>query len=273
MITLRLDSVDLDRIADSGQCFRWQRLSDGRYAVPLHGTVFELRQIAHDAVEADGAWEEERLLSAMRAYLDAECDYASLALAADPTDAYLCAALSYGRGLRILRQPLWETLVSFIISQNNNIPRIRGIVERLCGGARAPFPAPQAVAAMGEEGIRAIGCGYRAAYLARAAERFTPQEERALSALSGPQARERLMDYAGVGGKVADCICLFGLGHKEAFPRDVWVKRILAQHYPQGFYLEDSPFAGVYQQLMFAYERESAGKSAAAGGASVDTMR
>ena len=260
MITIAMDSVDLDQIDASGQCFRWQRLSDGRYAIPLHGMVFTVRQRAHDAVEVDGEWDEERLAAAMRAYFDADFDYSALAASADPQDAYLNAALSYGRGLRILRQPLWETLVSFIISQNNNIPRIRGIVQRLCGGELAPFPAPPAVAAMGETRLREIGSGYRAAYLLRAAQRFDAREEEALLAMDGARARERLMQYAGVGGKVADCICLFALAHRAAFPRDVWVKRILAERYPQGFALEKDPNAGVYQQFMFAYERATAGE-------------
>ena len=260
MITIAMDSVDLEQIEASGQCFRWQRLSDARYAIPLHGTVFTVRQLARDAVEVDGDWPEERLAATMRAYFDADFDYSALAQAVDPADAYLCAALSYGRGLRILRQPLWETLVSFIISQNNNIPRIRGIVQRLCGGELAPFPAPRAVAAMGEDRLREIGSGYRAPYLLRAAQRFDAREEEEMLAMDGAAARERLMQYAGVGGKVADCIRLFALGHRAAFPRDVWVKRILAEHYPQGFALENDPNAGVYQQFMFAYERATAGE-------------
>ena len=255
MVSLTLDALDLDRIADSGQCFRWQRLSDGHYAIPLHGTVFSVRQTGRDAMAIECEWDDARVLEAMRAYFDADCDYAAIYAGIDPADRALTEAAAYGRGIRILRQPLWEAVASMMFSQNNNIPRIRGIVERLCGGATAPFPQPQTVAAMGIEALRAAGAGYRAAYLLAAAERFTPREEGALGALDFPQARERLMTYAGIGGKVADCICLFGLGHKRAFPRDVWVWRILRERYPQGFALEDSEFAGVYQQVLFARER------------------
>lgn len=255
MVSLTLDALDLDRIADSGQCFRWARLSDGHYAIPLHGTVFTARQTGRDAMRVEGEWDDARVLEAMREYFDADCDYAAIYAGIDPADRALTDAAAYGRGIRILRQPLWEALASFVISQNNNIPRIRGIIERLCGGADAPFPGPQAVAAMGVEALRAAGAGYRAGYLISAAERFTPREESELAALDFARARERLMTYTGIGGKVADCICLFGLGHKRAFPRDVWVKRVLERRYPQGFALEDSDFAGVYQQVLFAHER------------------
>ena len=255
MVCLTLDALDLDRIADSGQCFRWIHLSDGHYAIPLHGTVFTVRQTAPNAMAVECDWDEARALEAMRAYFDAECDYASIYAGIDLADRFLIDAAAYGRGIRILRQPLWEATASMIISQNNNIPRIKGIIERICGGESAPFPQPRAFVAMGENALRAAGAGYRAGYLFAAAQRFTDQEERELQALDYPQARERLMTYTGIGGKVADCICLFGLGHKRAFPRDVWVKRVLSQRYPQGFALEDSPHAGVYQQVLFAHER------------------
>ena len=259
MISLTFDALDLERIADSGQCFRWSRLADGHYAIPLHGTVFTVRQTAQNAMTVECDWDDNRTADAMRAYFDADCDYAAIYARINPADRFLTDAAAYGRGIRILRQPAWEAVASFIISQNNNIPRIRGIISRLCGGELSPFPTPQAVAAMGEEGLRAAGAGYRAAYLLSAAERFTAQEEARLCALGFSAARDRLMTYKGVGGKVADCICLFGLGHKRAFPRDVWVRRVLAQRYPQGFAPEESEHAGVYQQVLFAYERALAG--------------
>ena len=261
MLTIAFDSIDLDLIAASGQCFRWQRLSDGRYAIPVFGAVFEARQTASDAVTFESEWDESRALAAMRRYFDADCDYARILRDVPPEDEALFEAANLGLGMRILRQPLWETLVSFILSQNNNIPRIRGLIERLCGGALAPFPPAQAVAAMGEESLRALGMGYRAPYVRKAAQRFTSEEESRLSAMDYPHAREALTAYAGVGGKVADCVCLYALGHKRAFPVDVWVKRALEAHYPGGFPLADSPYAGVYQQVLFERERMKGAKS------------
>lgn len=254
MTALEFDAVDLDLIAESGQCFRWQRIGDGRYAIPLGGGVYEARQLSPTAVIFSGPGDEEAVAGAMRAYFDWGADYASLTALADGDD-YLRAALAHARGLRILRQPLWETLCSFIVSQNNNIPRIRGILERLCGGALSPFPGPEAVRALGEAGLRALGTGYRAPYLLAAAERFSEAEARALCGLGYAQARSRLCGYTGVGGKVADCVCLFALGHKSAFPRDVWMKRVLAEQYPEGFPLLDHPQSGVLQQAMFVYAR------------------
>lgn len=260
MTLLTLDSVDLDRIAGSGQCFRWQRVADGRYAIPLHGAVFTVRQAGERAVLIESDWEDKRAEAAMRAYFDAACDYAAILDAVPRTDGALLSAARFGRGMRILRQPLWETLVSFILSQNNNIPRIRGLVERLCGGALAPFPGPEAVARLGEGGLRALGAGYRAPYVAGAAERFARGEGSALETMDYPAAREALKAYKGVGGKVADCVCLYALGHKRAFPVDVWMRRALEAYYPGGFPLAGSPYAGVYQQLLFYREREESAR-------------
>lgn len=257
MFSISLDQINLAQIAGSGQCFRWRALGDGRWAVPVYGAVFELEQISprEVRVSAQGAPRAEAL---MREYLDAEADYGAIFAEIDPGDAYLCAAARAGRGIRILRQPLWETAASFIISQNNNIPRIRAIIARLCGGELAPFPPAESVAQMDEAQLRAIGCGYRAGYLLHAARRFAGGDEARLPAMDRDGARAHLVSYRGIGEKVADCICLYGLGHKDAFPEDVWVRRILASHYPQGFAQRTSRFAGVYQQVMFEYERSQA---------------
>lgn len=265
MFSITLDRISLKQIAGSGQCFRWKALGDGRWAVPVYGAVFELEQISPGEVRVrtDAALRAEAL---MRAYLDAETDYGAIFAEIDPDDAYLIAAARAGRGIRILRQPLWETTASFIISQNNNIPRIRSIIARLCGGELAPFPPAERVAEMDETQLRAIGCGYRAGYLLHAARQFADGDDARLPAMDRMDARAHLVSYKGIGEKVADCICLYGLGHKDAFPADVWVKRILASHYPQGFSQRTSRFAGVYQQVMFEYERSRAMPAGKAGG-------
>ncbi len=255
MVLLAFDTLDLEQIAKSGQCFRMTRLAPGVFRMPVGSVVVEARQVdaAHAAFHADMPDEDLRAL--LSSYLDAEGDYLAALSAIDPLDRYLTSAAAFGRGIRILRQPLWETLASFILSQNNNIPRIRSLITRLCGGESRPFPPACEVARLGEQALRSMGMGYRAGYLFRAAQRFTPAEEALLCSMPYPEARAYLMTYPGIGEKVADCICLFGLGFKEAFPVDVWVRRILTEHYPQGFPLLHSPNAGLYQQYMFAYER------------------
>ena len=256
MITLELDTVDLAQIAESGQCFRMAPLEDGRWLVPMGRWMATARQRDARRIELSADGEDGTFLDAARRYFDADTDYLTAIRAIDPSDAYLSAAAEAGRGIRILRQPLFETLISFIVSQNNNIPRIRTIIAKLCGGADKPFPKPKQLAAWTEDELRAIGLGYRAPYVHGAAERFDESEEARLLKMDYETAKASLMAYHGVGPKVADCVCLFALGHKEAFPQDVWVKRILARHYPNGFAQMDSPFAGVYQQYMFAYERD-----------------
>lgn len=246
---------DADKIAASGQCFRWHREGAHAYSVPAWGRVLRLRQPSPDWLEADCSPEEWRTL--WRPYLDLDTDYAAYAAQIDPEDAYLLAALGAAAGVRILRQPLWETVASFIISQNNNIPRIQKSLLALSGGPEAAFPQPEAVAAMTDEGLRAAGLGYRVPYLRYAALRYMRDGLEDGASLGGyGEARQYWMSYSGIGPKVADCICLYGLGYKDAFPMDTWVRRIVRLHYngvfPLGKY---EGFAGVLQQWMFCYER------------------
>ena len=252
--------LDLEQIDLSGQCFRWQREADGSYRIPAFGRVLRARQLACDQVELDCT--EADWQAVWADYFDMQTDYAAIMAQIDAQDAYLRAAAACGAGIRILRQPLWEVIAAFIISQNNNIPRIRGSMARLCAGA-ADFPDPQAVARMDEQILRAAGLGYRADYLLRAAQTFSePQALQSLAQMPYAQARETLMACRGIGPKVADCICLFGLGHREAFPVDTWVRRIVERHYGGRFPCERYPAVqGIMQQWMFAYERREAGRA------------
>ncbi len=251
---IRADHLNLDQIFQSGQCFRWQPLPPDGYMIPAFGKKLRIRQAAENLLEADCAPTEWDAL--WRPYFDLDTDYGAVIAGIDPEDRFLTAAAAYGAGIRILRQPLWETVASFIVSQNNNIPRIRGIVNRLCG-EQPDFPAPGRVAALGEAGLRAMGLGYRAPYLHAAALRFLREnDERFLPAAGYPDARSRLLQYSGIGEKVADCICLFSLHHLEAFPMDKWMKRIVRTRYAGRFPMERYPgVQGVMQQYLFYYER------------------
>ena len=186
-------------------------------------------------------------------------------------DEFLYRAAEYEKGIRILNQDPWEMLITFIISQNKNIPAIRRSVEKLaemCGmeitnGAGEKyfaFPTPGALAELREEQLKECGLGYRCRYVKEAAEAVADgrldltslkesDEETAMLALTG---------LTGVGKKVASCVSLFGLHHLDSFPIDVWVKRILEEQYPKGYPFEEySPYNGVYQQYMFDYYRNS----------------
>ena len=133
-------------------------------------------------------------------------------------------------GLHVLNQPAWEALIAFIISANNNVSRIRGIVLRRLEtlGEDGAFPTPERLAAADEETLRGLGCGYRAPYLIDTAARVRDGFDlRSVSALPYEEAHKRLLTLSGVGDKVADCVQLFGMGQSMAFPVDVWVERLM----------------------------------------------
>ena len=174
-------------------------------------------------------------------------------------------AAAYAGGIRILQQEPWEALCTFILSQNNNIPRIRGLTEKLCASfgeaveGGFAFPRPERLADCTEEELRALGLGYRARYLVR----LTAEVEaagyedwaRRLRAAGSEEAMERLTGLYGVGKKVAQCVCLFGLHQVDAFPVDTHIRRVLEAHYPAGFDLERyKGYGGILQQYLFYYD-------------------
>ena len=173
-------------------------------------------------------------------------------------------ALNSAKGIRILRQDRWETLCSFIISQNNNIPRIKGIIGRLCEafGERIDggyaFPSADRIASLTEEQLAPIRSGFRARYILDAARRVTDgrTDLDAVSAMIYDDAKKYLMQIKGVGNKVADCVLLFGYGFFDAFPKDVWIKRVIEKYYGENF--DESifkPYGGIAQQYLFYSER------------------
>jgi N-glycosylase/DNA lyase len=261
------DDFDLARIADSGQCFRWTRTGPDSFRV-LHGAdCLHIASLGGGRFRLDCS--EAAFETVWRDYFDLAENYAAIRAAIDPADAFLRAAAAREKGIRILRQDPWEALASFILSQNKNIPAIRRAVEALaaaCGDQRtdaagAPyfaFPAPEAVAALSEEALRRCGLGYRCAYLHAAAEAVCSGALDLSALQSADEARTMaaLTGLFGVGVKVAACVSLFGLHHLDAFPQDVWIKRILAEQYPAGYpFAAYAPYNGVYQQYMFAYYR------------------
>jgi len=246
-----------DRIADSGQCFRWQRLGENEYRIPAFGKTLHLLQRGEE-LTLECAPED---LPLWRDYLDLDSDYEAIYRAvsddADTSD-WLRQAVEAGRGIRILRQELWETVVSFLISQNNNIPRIKLCLSRLCQ-AFGGFPSPEDICRGGSEALRDLGLGYRAPYLSAAASAFRDGTlEVRLRQANDREAERLLRMIPGVGPKVAACILLYGLGRKGAFPRDVWVRRIEESHFGGHFPDERYPdCAGILQQWMFRYERNT----------------
>lgn len=251
---VKLPFFDAQRIAESGQCFRWHKAGEGEWLIPAHGRVLHLREMGEDVLRLDCSLQEWETL--WRPYFDADTDYEAVAASIDEKDEYLLKACRAARGVRVLRQPLFEVVISFIISQNNNIPRIAKSISALCGGQDAPFPSAEAVAAMDEERLRGFGVGYRAPYIQKAARKFLQDGTEHMQFSSYGDAKVYFESFTGIGPKVADCVCLFGLGKKDAFPMDTWMKRIVARHYDGIFPIGRYPgTAGILQQWMFFYER------------------
>ncbi|MBQ2698110.1 MAG: hypothetical protein IJF59_05480 [Clostridia bacterium] len=262
-------SFDLDKIADSGQVFRWRRLGAGRFLL----CTADRAALAVQEGETLQLTCPEESLPFWRHYLDLDGDGAACwaVLRAwaqvDGEAAFLSRAVAAAEGVRVLRQPLFETVIAFLVSQNNNIGRITSILNAMTarlggpcrdGAALVPlalpraFPTPAALAAEGAlEGLR---LGYRERYVREAARRFAedPALEGHLLSLPPAEAREQLLAFDGIGPKVADCIALFALGQRDAFPRDVWIRRALAQQFPDGFPSERyEGFLGLVQQVLF----------------------
>lgn len=265
---LSIPDLDLRHIYESGQCFRWEPLGQDTYRIPAFGRTLTVRQTDGVFDFSCGAGEFDAL---WRSYFDLDTDYAAIKARVAPRDAYLQAAVAYGWGMRILRQDLWEVIVSFIVSQNNNIPRIRKIIASLCERFGAPiagtpfyaFPTAERLAEAGMEGLAEIRCGFRAKYVADAAARVASGalDLETLRKQSYEAAKAALMTVYGVGAKVADCVLLFSLGFYEAFPVDVWVKKVIAKYYGEGFDgRRFGAYAGVAQQYLFYYERSLSGR-------------
>lgn len=264
MIKKELTDFDIVQIARSGQCFRLRPLSEDTCSLTAYGNYLEIHQTGKTV---DFSCTEQEFEEIWKRYFDLDTDYAAFKKAIDPEDFYLQEAARAGGGIRILRQELWETIVSFIISQQNNIPRIQKCVDALCqefgktaqdfrGNTYSLFPEPEALAGTSEKRLRELGLGYRAPYIVKTARMVCSGEVEleGLASLGYEAAKEKLLKLGGVGTKVADCICLFALHYIDAFPVDTHIKAMLGR-YPSGFPFERyRGFAGVLQQYAFYYE-------------------
>lgn len=278
------DDFDLAKIAESGQCFRWTRCADGSWLIPYRRSRLRIARVGGNEGDAcDGGAGEQaggvfevdcagvEFSEVWRGYFDFDEDYRAIRSRIDPADdPFLFEAAEAQRGIRILRQDLWEVIVSFIISQNRNIPAIKRSVELLCEAAgewvadRGPdggfyaFPSPEAVCALDGESLARCRLGYREGYVRAAAESVASGavDLEALRSTSDDEAFETLLGMRGIGIKVASCIALFGLHRVNAFPIDTWIKKVLAREYPDGFPFERyEPYNGICQQYLFAHYR------------------
>lgn len=263
MTDMMIPGFDIALTAASGQCFRFNRAGDRRYRVVASGRRLEIEDLGAHRFRLD--CDEQTWRSFWHDYFDMDRDYAAVMAAVPEDDIFLKEAASFAGGLRILRQDPWETLIGFIISQRKNLQAIKGCVEALCSrfGSRIDkdtfaFPAPARLAQADIEDLRACALGYRAPYIRQTARMAASGliDLYALKALDDADLQVELMRFPGVGIKVADCVMLFGYGRTSAFPRDVWINRVLDRYYGG-----ESPaprlgiHAGILQQCMFCYIR------------------
>ena len=262
----RPDNFDIAQIFDCGQCFRFGRHSDKEdtYCGVAFGRYLEISQ-----TETDVSFncDEETYKNLWHTFLDLDNNY-SIYIDSFKDDNVLYEASLFSSGIRLLKQDPWETLCSFIISQNNNIPRIKGIIENMSkafgekflqdGKEYYSFPTAKALFDAGEEKIFSLKTGFRAKYIYDAASKVVSGEINLdeIFDMSLENAMETLMKIKGVGPKVASCVLLFGFSKYDAFPIDVWVKKILANYYSDGIPSHLSgKHAGIAQQYLFYYER------------------
>ena len=266
------DDFDLNKIADSGQCFRWMKEETGGFRILHRGHCLRIRALGEEKYALSCSEEEYRDI--WYDYFDFGEDYRAIRERIRPEeDPFLARAARYGKGIRILRQDPFEALISFVISQNKNIPAIKKSIELLCetagrrieepGGTWHAFPSPEEILALTDEQLAACKLGYRCGYV-RAAASDVAEGKLDLDRLArapGPETVRALTAVYGVGVKVASCVSLFGLHHVDAFPVDVWIRRILENEYPGGYPMEKySPYNGIYQQYMFYCYRETYGR-------------
>lgn len=251
------------RTLDCGQCFRWTPQIDGSWLGVVRGVPARVS-------DNDGALfiqTSPDTLSMWSEYFDAPLDYDAVC-DQFAIDSFTRDAADFGRGIRILRQEPWEALCSFLISQCNNIPRIRGILSRLCTALGEPisfggetlysFPTPEQIAPLERADLDFLRAGYRAPYLISAARAICDGtlDFAVLNAMDTDRARREIMQLRGVGRKVADCFLLFGLHKLDAFPVDTWMKKAAAFYPGDLSVFANSPYAGIYQQYIFYYARE-----------------
>ncbi len=257
---IEADSFDLRETLDCGQAFRFRETDDGSFEGVALGRMLRVYKDGNDIVFK--GIEKAEFMSKFYRYFTLDIDYNEVKNRLSE-DKYLAEAIKAHGGIRLLRQDKWECLCSFIISQNNNIPRIKGIIERLCElfGERCDggfaFPSAQRIAALSAEDLAPIRAGFRAKYIIDAA-RKTANSEIDFAALDTAvldEARAELMKIKGVGPKVADCALLFSCGRFEAFPRDVWIKRVAERLYPNGLPECFGEYAGIAQQYLFYHIR------------------
>jgi 3-methyladenine DNA glycosylase/8-oxoguanine DNA glycosylase len=276
VIVRELRDFNLEQTLECGQCFRFVKIGDNHYIITAKNKILDIEQTEDEVIFHNTSLEEFQLLWAD--YFDLNTDYGKIKDYLIAKDKIMGEVIQKGEGIRILNQDFFETLISFIISQNKQIPQIKQVVDLLCRRFGNPigeykektyyaFPSPEQLGVLTEEDFRECKAGFRARYLKDACTKLMDGQlrEEDLQRLSPSELRERLCTIKGVGIKVANCVLLYGLRQKEAFPVDVWIKRIMENLYFHGetkidviqSFAEEKfgNYGGYAQQYLFYYSR------------------
>ena len=238
-----VDSFELRDIFECGQCFRWNAKDDGSYTGVIKNGVINVKKINNDVI-FEGIC-NGNIADICRDYFDLNRDYNKIKTILSNVDEYLKESIEYGAGIRILNQDLWEMIISFIISANNNIPRITGIIEKMSqkygnkivwkGKDYYIFPTIKQLSSASKDDLRALGMGFRDTYIFNTTNTIASGDinlEELYNEKDTSKVREKLLTLSGVGPKVADCILLFStLKRFDVFPIDVWVRRVMNDLY------------------------------------------
>ena len=236
-------SFELKDIFECGQCFRWNLQEDGSYSGVIKDAIINVKKENENIIfigKCEGSIKE-----LIENYFDLDTNYEEIKIRLSNIDEYLKTSIEYGEGIRILNQDLWETIISFIISANNNIPRIKGIIERLSqkygneiewnGQKYYTFPSCEQLKDVTVQDYRNLGLGFRDVRLYETTHMILNKEvdlEKLKKNTNTQEVRNELLNLSGVGPKVADCILLFSdLKRFDVFPIDVWVRRVMNDLY------------------------------------------
>ena len=276
------NSFNLRDIFECGQCFRWNIEEDGSYTGVFGRNVLNVKK-QNNAILFKGICEGD-IIPTIIDYFDLERDYELIKSKLERVDNNMKESIKYGTGIRILNQDLWETIISFIISANNNIPRIKGIIERLSekygdkivynGKEYFTFPTPKQLENVSVEEFRKLGLGFRDIRLYETTKLVLNKEvdiENLHNIKDTNIVRDELLKLSGVGPKVADCILLFStIKRFDVFPIDVWVRRVMNDLYIHKEKEQDvskkeilqianekfGDLEGIAQQYLFYWRRE-----------------
>lgn len=279
-----LNHFDITQILESGQVFRFEKISDHSYLLNAKQKLIKITQQPDSSSAIIYNTNISELDEVWIPYFDIDTNYAKIASKLASKDEHMAKAIEFGKGIRILHQDPWEMLISFIISQNKAIPHIKQCIRNISQQFGFPleqingedqhyysFPTPKELSRATEEQLRECKVGFRAPYIMDACRKVLNGDIilNELFILSADEAREKLMTIKGVGPKIADCILLFAYGKGEVFPTDVWIKRVVEGLYFNGREVKPEQIqtfakeyfgklAGYAQQYLFYYGRENA---------------